>query len=226
MLKSTAVNGTAKMMVTIAIQGLNAIGMNERMKRSSCPLQTSASGAIDSGASLSGAVDDDPPVTATEPAGGDRNDPSDVALEEMLTLIDESERTMLRFQETVAFAADVDAVEAAAADAAETLGRIKGELLAVDIVGSYDEALREVLDSYVAHLEAWETYAAATAEAAEAYLDETGEFLQAINDTALVFLRAMEQELPDDIPGDLRNFAEQILDRGFRGADGTNGTLV
>ncbi|MDX1510506.1 MAG: hypothetical protein R3249_04115 [Nitriliruptorales bacterium] len=178
------------------------------------------------------AVDDEPPVTATEredptrPAGGERNDPSDVALEEMLTLIDESERTMLRFQETVAFAPDVDAVEDAAAEAAESLGRIKGELLGIDVVGSYDDALRTVLDSYVAHLEAWETYAAATAETAQAYLDETGEYLQAINDTADVFLRAMEQELPDDIPQDLFDFAQRILDRGFRGADAPNGTLV
>lgn len=178
------------------------------------------------------AVRDEDPVAEdteslqpSEPAGGERNDPSDVALDEVLTLIDESEITMLRFQEDVQVAPDVETVEAAGAEASSELRRIKAELLSVAVAGRYADGVAAVRDTYIAHLEAWETFAAVTADEATAYFDEDGEHQQAIGDTADEFVRALENELPDDIPADLLDFAEFILDRGFPLEEPT-GTLV
>jgi hypothetical protein len=171
-------------------------------------------------------AEDTGPAGPTEPAGGDRDDPSDVALDELLTLINESELAMIQFQQDMEVAPDVAAAAAAADEAASELGRIKGELVSVDATGRYAEGIEAVRETYIVHLEAWETYAVATAADVTAYFDESGEHEQAIGDSADEFVRALENELPDDVPADLHDFAEFILDRGFRPLEQPTGTLV
>lgn len=174
-------------------------------------------------------ADPSPTPTAgeTDEAPAERDDPSDVALDEVLTLIDESEQTMIQFQIAVEQAASDELVRAAGATAATELHRIDDELAGTDVAGSYSEAVLAVRDSYLEHLRAWSTYAEATADDAEAFLDQSGEYWEDITDTADVFVAAMEDDLPDDIPGDLARYAEFILDRGFRDTGGGGGgTLV
>jgi hypothetical protein len=167
-----------------------------------------------------------PTARETEELPLDRDDPSDVALEGVLTLIDESELTMIQFQIEVEQAVSDEAVREAGSTAARELRRLDEELSDTEVTGAYAQAVRAVRDSYLEHLRAWTTYVEATAEDPEAFLDPSGEYWQDITDTADVFVAAMEDDLPANIPDDLARFADFILDRGFRENGDPDGTLV
>lgn len=160
-----------------------------------------------------------------EPLDLDRLDGLDAVYGRLFTDIDASEQAMMGFQDelTAAFQSqdptDLDGLLDAVTDAA---GRGRGALLDVRerlADGLDDDGAEAVRESYVAHLDSWADYMAAIEDdpAVLTSDDTDSSFTVHINATADGFARAVEEHLPDDIDGDVRRFADALLDRGFRG---------
>ncbi len=140
----------------------------------------------------------------------------------LLTDVDRSERVMIGFQDDIgeAFGAagsDDDLVGTLQAIAAER----RDALLEVreDLVGELDDDGAELVrGTYVLHLDSWADYMDAVADDPQVLGGEgaDGGFTVVINQTADAFRRALDEQLPLDADGEVQDFAEGILDRGFR----------
>jgi hypothetical protein len=79
------------------------------------------------------------------------------------------------------------------------------------------DAVREV---YLDHLDSWRRYMEAVEEDPTLLVAEGAgsRYTLSINATADAFARSLEEQLPDDVDGQVQLMAEQLLDRGFRPA--------
>jgi hypothetical protein len=150
---------------------------------------------------------------------------TDAVYGRLLVDIDASERVMMEFQDGVAtaFSVPVESPDALV-EALRELGEAgRDELL--EVRGRLDdpvevdgaEAIRE---RYVAHLDSWADYMDAVA-ADPGVLGGEGAgagYTVVINATADAFARSLEEELPDSADASVRAYADDILDRGFRGS--------
>ncbi|MFP4150169.1 MAG: hypothetical protein ACLFV0_11855 [Nitriliruptoraceae bacterium] len=141
----------------------------------------------------------------------------------LLTDIDASERQMLAFQTeiSVALAGATSRDEGLAAIARVAATREEGLLDVRERLADPvdDPGAEEVRRLYVEHLDSWAELMGDVAEEPLRILDQSERGATvAINRTADRFSRALEAELPDDIDAEVERFAEDILDRGFRGA--------
>jgi hypothetical protein len=160
--------------------------------------------------------------------GGARVDAAFVDdLEEMLDLIDTSERRMIGFQEEAFqilgpepdLASGAEAVAAAAQDASADLVEIRDDLDGtVTTTGDGAAGLRRIRDTYSTHMVAWIDYLDAIAGSPALVLPDSMDadsYWQDISDTGDDFVDAVWNDLPDDTPAALRDYAEFILERGF-----------
>lgn len=170
------------------------------------------------------------PGAAPEP--GDQLEPPDVggldgqdALYATLLMdIDEAEGVMMGFQAQVAAtflgAQDGEQLMADLGDAArehlEALRELRPRLEAPVEVASAET----VRAAYVEHLDTWVDYMEAVEENPRVLAREGSDvgYTVTINATADAFARTLEQQVPDDLDADVRRFATEILDRGFRGS--------
>jgi hypothetical protein len=165
--------------------------------------------------------DDRPDPTLTPPDVATL-DGLDAIYAQLLLDIDDSERTMMGFQDDVQEAvvgagSSVDAVaavgEVAGVRAAE-LAEVREQL----VDGLDDAGAEQVRRRYLEHLDSWADYLAAIEEDPLLLIEGRGAgFTVLINATADAFARALESELPAAIDPTVERFAEGILDRGFRG---------
>ena len=152
----------------------------------------------------------------------------DATFARLLIQVDTSERVMVGFQ------GELEAVLAAPggdpAGLLDELRRVAGdahdELLDIRPAlqdRRQDPRVEAVRSSYLRHLEAWAEYLAAVEEDPGVLADEarTAPYDVAINATADEFARALEEQLPDSAARPLVEFAEGILDRGFRSTGGS-----
>lgn len=177
--------------------------------------------------SESGSETGGPTEFATEAPTPDSERDSQLAA--ILTTIDAAERRMIAFQEAAFLALETDPegfgddVSAEAGDAAGDLSELHEDLVLHARDGGDElQGLRVIRDTYRVHLEAWIAYTEAVADDpvlvrpdnpdAEPYWDD-------IATTADEFVRGVETGMPPDAPSELRDRAEFILDRGFRGGD-------
>ncbi|MFU8840481.1 MAG: hypothetical protein ACNA8R_07135 [Nitriliruptoraceae bacterium] len=162
------------------------------------------------------------PEAALEPLDLDRLDGLDLVYGRLLTDIDASEREMIGFQADVGAAlADAASGPEGLAAVAEVAAAREAGLLAVRdrLEDPLDDAgAEEVRQHYLEHLDSWADLMGAVAEEPLRILDQSGSGATvAINRTADRFARSLEAELPDDIDAEVARFADDILDRGFRG---------
>lgn len=181
-----------------------------------------------------GAGDEDGEDGAGEDgAGDDEIDPpdldalagSDAVYGRLLIDIDASEQVMITFQDEVAtvFSVPADSPDELMGALQEIGAAARDDLL--DVRERLDDELdvdgaEEVRDRYAAHLDAWADYMNAVS-ADPSVLSGEGAgagFNVVINSTADAFARALEERLPDDADSSVRDFAEDLLDRGFRGS--------
>jgi hypothetical protein len=162
------------------------------------------------------------PELELDPLDLDRLEGLDLVYGQLLTDIDASEREMIGFQTDVgeALSGASSGPEGLAAVAEVAAAREQGLLEVRErLSGTLDDAgAEEVRERYVEHLDSWADLMGAVAEEPLLILEqsESGATV-AINRTADRFARALEAELPDDIDAEVARFAEDILDRGFRG---------
>ena len=159
----------------------------------------------------------DPDVVAPDL---DALDGLDAVFGELLTDIDASERTMIAFQDEVAeLLAESDGTDPqqlltevieAAVEGRDALEVIR-ERLEPPLDEPEPEAVRE---AYVVHLDSWAGYLDAITDD-PSVLGSDGWRLD-INTTADRFARTLEQQLPDGADAEVEQFAEGILERGFR----------
>jgi hypothetical protein len=147
---------------------------------------------------------------------------SDAVYAGLLIDVDRSEGVMIGFQGDVA-----DAFGAAGADD-DLIGTLRtiaserrDELLEVrsDLLDEVDDDGAELVrQRYLAHLDSWADYMDAVAADPEVLAGEgtAGGFTVVINQTADAFARALDEQLPLDADAEVQDFAEGILDRGFR----------
>lgn len=158
--------------------------------------------------------------------------------EAVLDTINASEERMIAFQEVVFAALGQDGnVGDAAADiaqeaqaAGDELTQLRSDLRAL-AGGQQDEfeGLRDIRDTYAAHMNAWIDYLDAVAGSpALAAPDAEGAapLWREIEVTGDDFVTAVETGLPDDLPSDLQDLADFILERGFSTGDGSTGDVV
>ncbi len=141
---------------------------------------------------------------------------------QLLLDIDASERAMIAFQEDLSQAFAAPGVpEDALTAASEVATERREQLLEVRerLAGTVDDdAADEVRARYVVHLDSWEAFMAAVEEDPLVVLEQRERgFTVDINATADAFARALEEELPTDVDAEVTRFADDILDRGFRG---------
>lgn len=169
---------------------------------------------------------DDEPDAGREPTLAppdvDALDGLDATYAELLITIDDSERTMIAFQEEVGEAfADAGSPGDGVAAVGVVAGLRRLQLLEVRerLVDGLDDAGAErVRSRYLEHLDSWADYLDAIEEDPLLLIEGRGTaFTVVINATADAFSRALEGELPADIAVEVERFAEGILDRGFRG---------
>ncbi|MFP4312475.1 MAG: hypothetical protein ACLFS9_10925, partial [Nitriliruptoraceae bacterium] len=141
----------------------------------------------------------------------------------LLTDIDASEQQMIAFQTEISVALagatsrDEGLAEVARVAATREEGLLDVRERLADPVE--DPGAEEVRRLYVEHLDSWAELMGDVAEEPLRILDQSERGATvAINRTADRFSRALEAELPDDIDAEVARFAEDILDRGFRGA--------
>ena len=184
-------------------------------------------GAADAGPDegADGGPADDPdegPEPTLRPPDVDALGGLDATYAELRLAIDDSERTMIAFQEE---AVEAFADAASPADGVAAVGVVAGvrrvQLLEVRerLVDDLDDAgAEQVRTRYLEHLDSWADYMAAVEEDPALLIEGRGTgFTVVINATADAFSRALESELPADIDVEVERFAEGILDRGFRG---------
>lgn len=160
----------------------------------------------------------------------DELDGSDALYAQLLVDIDTAELAMIGFQDALSRAFEeggiaeqdelAEMIHDAAAEGQDELAAARTRLAEPLDVAAADE-VREV---YLEHLEAWVSYLGAIEEdpgllGAE---ERARTYLLSINVTADGFARTLEQELPDDLDGEVRSFAEELLDRGFRDSGDAN----
>jgi hypothetical protein len=151
-----------------------------------------------------------------------RLDGLDLVWGQLLTDIDASEQEMIAFQTEVgaafALADSRDAGLSAVADvaAAREQGLLQVRERLADPLD--DAGAEEVRSLYVEHLDSWADLMGEVADEPLRILDqsERGATIS-INRTADRFARALEAQLPADIDAEVARFAEELLDRGFRG---------
>lgn len=151
-------------------------------------------------------------------------DGTDGIFAELLGDIDASEHAMMSFQDDLseAFAqagGDSDRLAQTIRDAASTgqaqLEEVRSRM--VDEVA--DERADAVRTIYLEHLDSWAEYMGAIEEDPSILRREgqTSVLILAINVTADAFARTLEDQMPADADAQVRRFADDILDRGFRG---------
>jgi hypothetical protein len=199
----------------------------------------------------SGPVVDAPVADATQVPAPDADvpgapDPQSVPADDLeaqaaavLETINASEERMLAYQEAVfeAIGDDGTVGDAAAAvgqeaqQAGNDLTALRSDLRALaGGQGAGFDGLRDIRDTYAAHMDAWIDYVDAIAGSpAMAAPDSTDAepFWRDIELTGDDFVRAVETGLPDDLPGELDELARFIVERGFGGfGTGTSGDVV
>jgi hypothetical protein len=165
----------------------------------------------------------------------DRPDPAtlngvDAVYARLLVDIDESELSMIHFQDRLSEAFEeagfgsqeelTDEVRAAAEAGQKGLAAVRERLVApLD-----DDGAETVRAAYLQHLDSWVNYMAAVEEdpGILGVEDRTRPYILSINVTADGFARTLEDELPDDVDGEVQVFADEILERGFRGFGESN----
>jgi len=168
-----------------------------------------------------------PSDMATEaPRGGSERDRE---LAAVLATIDGAELRMIAFQDRAFLALRSDPegfgddVSGEAADAAQDLIELREDLIlhARDSGGEL-EGIQVIRDTYRVHLEAWIAYAEAVRDDPVLIRpdnDQAAPYWDDIGSTAEEFVQAVETALPGDAPDELKERAEFILDRGFRGGE-------
>lgn len=158
--------------------------------------------------------------------------------EAVLETINASEERMLAFQTSVFEAVGEDgtvdegaaAIAQAAQDTGNDLTDLRSELraLAGGEAAGFD-GLRDIRDTYAAHMDAWIEYVDAVAGsptlAAPDSSDADG-FWRDIESSGDDFVGAVASGLPDDLPQRLQDLADFIVERGFGGFDGGSGGNV
>ena len=171
--------------------------------------------------------DQDAPVPRADLAPPDPADfgGSDADFATLLTGVEASERTMIRFQDelvqafgelgqgedlTPFFAAVRSLAEAAVQQLHATRDDLESPLATPEA-----EAVRTV---YLDHVDAWLALieAAATDPTVFGPGSDTSRFDLEINATAVDFSRRLEAELPDDAAAEITAYVRNLLDRGFR----------
>jgi hypothetical protein len=169
----------------------------------------------------------DPPdgVEALDPPDLDALEGVDAVYGRLLIDIDASEQIMMNFQDQVA-----TAFSAPPASSDELLEALQGFgatgrdqlLMARDrLDDELDvDGAEEVRGRYVAHLDSWTEYMDAVSDDPSVLAGEgvSAGFTVVINATADAFARALEEELPASADASVRAFADDLLDRGFRGS--------
>ena len=151
-----------------------------------------------------------------------RLDGLDAVYGRLLTDIDASELAMLGFQTGLSEAFGGDD---SPAEVLERIGEVaetqRDELLEVRgrlAPAVTDPGADRVRELYLDHLDSWAEYLGAVADDPRLLLDQTErDYSVTINATADRFARGLEDALPEDIDGEVARFAEDVLDRGFRG---------
>lgn len=158
--------------------------------------------------------------------------------EAVLEVINDSEERMIAFQEVVFTAlgeeGNVGDGAAEIAQAAQATGddltALRSDLRAL-AGGDEDgfEGLRDVRDTYAEHMDAWIDYVdevAGSPALASPDSPEARPLWREIEVTGDDFVSAMQTGLPDDLPADLQDLADLIIERGFGGSDGGTGEVV
>ncbi len=159
--------------------------------------------------------------------------------EAVLETINASEERMLAFQQLVfeAIGEDGNVGDAAAEiareaqDAGDDITQIRSDLRAL-AGGEADEfeGLRDIRDTYADHMDAWIAYLDAVAGSpalAAPQAEDAAPLWREIEVTGNDFVAAVETGLPEDLPADLQDLAEFIVERGFGGFDdGPTGDVV
>jgi hypothetical protein len=150
---------------------------------------------------------------------------TDAVYGQLLVDIDASEQVMMAFQDEVAtvFSVPAESPDELVQALQEIGTEGRDELL--EVRDRFDDELdvdgaEVVRDRYLAHLDSWAEYMDAVSEDPSVLGGEgTGDgFTVVINATADAFARALEDELPEDADASVRAYADDILDRGFRGS--------
>lgn len=149
---------------------------------------------------------------------------ADAVYGQLLLDIEAAEQVMVGFQEEVAavFADPAESPEQLI-EVLREIGATRHEALLAARAPLERDLPEEGADSirslYLAHLDSWVEYMDAVAEDPSVLGGEgTGAgFTVVINATADAFARALDEELPADIDEEVRDYADALLDRGFRG---------
>jgi hypothetical protein len=162
---------------------------------------------------------------ALQPPDVDALDGADAVYGRLLLDIDASERIMMNFQDEVAtvFSVPAESPDALveALSAAGAAGRDDLEEARDRFDDQLDEAgAEEIRERYLAHLDSWVEYMDAVSEDPGALSGEGAGagYTVVINATADAFARALEEQLPADTDTSVSDYADEILDRGFRDA--------
>lgn len=159
--------------------------------------------------------------------GGDVESQADA----LLTTIDRSELRMIKFQEDVFAEIGEDGMVGDRAEAVANAAQAAGDDLTRLRSGLQDLAegegedlsgLRAVRDTYTQHLDAWIEYVdavAATPTLAGGSTSGAEAYWRDINLTGADFVDAMAEQLPEGLPSELQDLADQIVERGFGGYD-------
>jgi hypothetical protein len=171
--------------------------------------------------------DGDPPdgVEALDPPDLDSLGGVDAVYGRLLIDIDASEQIMMDFQDQVAAAFStppassdelLEMLQGIGATGRDQLliarDRLDDEL---DVDGA-----EEIRGRYLAHLDSWAEYMDAVSDDPGVLTGEgvSAGFTVVINATADAFARALEEELPAGADASVRAYADDLLDRGFRGS--------
>ena len=166
-----------------------------------------------------------PSEGAVEPPDPERFEGTDAVFARLLLEVETSEQVMIGVQRDLEEVfADPDPATSLEM-VREVAERAEDDLL--DVRRRLEETLDDpgpeaVRGAYLQHLDAWRRYLGAVAEDPALIADETASapYDVEINATADEFARTLERDLPASAPKAIRDFAEAILDRGFRSSGG------
>ena len=159
--------------------------------------------------------------------------------EAVLRTINTSEERMIAFQVVVSDGLGEDGtvgdaaaeIAQAAQSAGDDLTEIRSELRGLaGGEGRGFDGLREVRDTYAAHMDAWIEYVDAIAGSPALAAPDSSDaqpLWDEIERSADDFVQAMSSSLPDGLSPDLEQLARFIVERGFGGVgDGPTGDVV